>query len=192
LAVAVAHAGRGQQHAGELQGAPLLLEQLEHLGAGERQRDQRVAERLHSERLAVGHVPVALRAAPREGEVGVLHAQQLVGALVELVVSDRVEIEPDLVHRLDCRFVVEERRQQRRGADEVTGREDQRVPVLGLPGPQVRGQVLGSAGGHARRRRVGGDRSGPRGLEVPVEVVEAEQLDLDVFRLRAGQGVTIL
>ena len=45
-----------------------------------------------------------------------------VDALVELVVAHGVEVEPDLVHGLDRRLVVEQRRQQRAGADQVAGR----------------------------------------------------------------------
>ena len=117
-----------------------------------------------------------------------LHALELRGALVELVVAHRVEVEPDAVHRLDRRLVVEERRQQRRGADQVAGRDDQRVAVLALLLAQVRGQELRPARGHRRgagRRR---DRAGRGRLEMAVEVVQAEQLDLHVARLVPAAG----
>ena len=78
-------------------------------------------------------------------------------ALVELVVPHGVEVEPDLVHRLDRRLVVEERRQERRGPDQVAGRDHQRVRgSSGRLAAEVRGQVLGAAGGNARLRRAPG------------------------------------
>ena len=59
---------------------------------------------------------VAVEAAVDRVAATLLHAQQLVGALVELVVADGVDVEADLVHGLDGRLVVEQRRQQRAGA----------------------------------------------------------------------------
>ena len=79
-------------------------------------------ERRAAERIAV--------LAPVDGvAAAVLHPQQLVDALVELVVPDTVVVELHQVERLDRRLVVEQRRDQRRRADQVTGRDEQRVRV---------------------------------------------------------------
>ena len=91
----------------------------------------------------------AVLAAVARVAAAALEPQQLGGAFVELVVADRVEVEPDLVHRLDRRLVVEERRQQRAGADEVAGRDHERVRVAAAEHPDVRGQELGAARGYA-------------------------------------------
>ena len=53
----------------------------------------------------------------------VLHAQQLVDALVELVVADGGDVETERVQRLDRRLIVECRRDQRAGTDVVAGRD---------------------------------------------------------------------
>ena len=94
-------------------------------------------------------VAPVLRVAP-----AVLHAPQLVGALVELVVAHGVQVQAHHVHGLDRRLVVEERRDERAGADQVAGRDEQRVRVGPLERPDVRGEEGGPAGGH-RRVRVG-------------------------------------
>jgi len=118
-----------------------------------------------------------------------LHPGELGRTLVELVVADGVEVEPDLVHGLDRRLVVEERRQQRRGADQVTGGYDHRVAVVGREVAHVRGEVLGPTGRNARGAGIGSDRAGRGGFEVPVEVVEPDQLDLHVLgHARGRQG----
>jgi hypothetical protein len=119
----------------------------------------------------------AREGAVRPGVVGaaaaVLHAQELSRALVELVVADRVDVEAELVHRLDRRLVVEERRQQRARPDEVAGGDDDRAPrVARLERLDVRGQVLDPAG----RRPVD---EAARGLEVAVEVVDPDDLHVD-------------
>src|SRR5690606_20364282 len=119
---------------------------------------------------------VAVEAAVDGVAAAPLHAQQLGGALVELVVADGVEVEPDHVHRLDRRLVVEEGRHERAGPDQVAGRDHDRVAVGGLERGDVAGQVGDAAGVH------GADPAArARGrLEVPVEVVEGEDLDLDL------------
>jgi len=124
----------------------------------------------------------------------VLHALQLLVALVELVVAHRRDVEAEVVHRLDGRLVVEGRRQERRGADDVPGghREGVRMTFTSLL--QVSGQVLdpsgvdGVRGDGERAVRVlhlsvaVGDDDLPRGparrLEVSVEVVERQELDV--------------
>ena len=74
-----------------------------------------------------------------------LHPQELLrSSLVELVVSDRVQVEPDHVHGLDRRLVMEQARQQRARSDEVAGGYDDGVSVRLLQGANVCGQVLGA------------------------------------------------
>ena len=102
-----------------------------------------------------------------------------VGALVELVVADRVQVQADHVHGLDGRLVVEERRQQRARADEVTGRDDERVAVRLGERTHVGREVLGAACVHGADTAAGAGRR----LEVSVEVVEGEELDLDLGAL---------
>jgi hypothetical protein len=84
------------------------------------------------------------------------------------------------------RLVVERGRQQRAGADEVAGRDDERVRVRGPHLADVRCQIGRAAGVDVRAARRGQDAPGAAGgrLEVAVEVVQAEQLDLHVVRLR--------
>lgn len=114
----------------------------------------------------------------------VLHARQLRGALVELVVADARDVEVELVHRLDGGLVVEEPRQQRAGPDQVAGRGGDAVRVALPGGPQGRGEVLDAARVDLPRgavRQVLRDlaRRAGRGLQVAVEVVEGEQLHVD-------------
>ena len=76
------------------------------------------------------------------------HPLELLVALVELVVADGGDVEAELVHRLDGRLVVERGGEQRRGADDVAGRDGQ--GVAGGPCGPGRG---GWRGTPRRRRR---------------------------------------
>ena len=86
---------------------------------------------------------VAVLAAVDGMTAAVLHALELVRALVELVVADGRDVQAERVHRLDRRLVVEERREQRARADEVAGADEVRLVVARLraqlvdPGRQV-------------------------------------------------------
>ena len=109
----------------------------------------------------------------------VLHAQQLIHALVELVVADAVVVELHEVERLDRRLVVEERRQQRRRADQVARRDEERVRVLGARRADVSRQVLDAAGVRRPIRPpepVGGSR-------LPWKSFRTQYLDLGRLRL---------
>ncbi len=75
--------------------------------------------------------PVAVLAAVDRVAAAVLHAQQLVDALVELVVADPVVVQAHQVEGLDGRLVVEDRGDERRGADQVAGRHEERVGIRG-------------------------------------------------------------
>ena len=99
------------------------------------------------------------------------------------------DVEPDLVHGLDRRLVVVERRDQRAGADQVAGGDDAASCAAPLELAHVAGEDRGAAGGRVGscggggRRRIDADAAGRGGLEVPVEVVEGQQLDLHVLGL---------
>jgi len=124
-----------------------------------------------------------------------LQPLKLLVALVELVVAHGARLEAERVHGLDGRLVVERGRQQRRGPDDVTGGDRHGVA---LPGPglaQVGGEVLHATGvgghvGHLAADQLVVGHDAPAGaarrLEVPVEVVEGE--DLEVERLVPGVG----
>ncbi|GHJ05901.1 hypothetical protein TPA0907_02680 [Micromonospora humidisoli] len=76
--------------------------------------------------------------------------EQLLDALVELVVADRADVEADLVHQLDRGLVVESGADQRGGPDQVAGADGGGDPALGLRlGPQLLqpgGEVFHPAG----------------------------------------------
>src|SRR4051812_9463625 len=116
----------------------LLAADLEDLIGLER-RGPRVARRVLPEDVgaevleggALEVLPARARVlAVRTGAVrkaaALLHAQQLVHALVELVVAHRGDVEVQEVHGLDRRLVVEGSREQRAGADQVTGSHRER------------------------------------------------------------------
>jgi hypothetical protein len=77
----------------------------------------------------------------------VLDAQQLVDALIELVVAHGRDVEADHVQRLDRWLVVERGRDQWRSTDVVACRDDQRVAGVGrLEVLDVVGEVGNPAG----------------------------------------------
>ena len=108
------------------------------------------------------------------------HPDQLVAALVELVVPERPHVEAELVAGLHGRFVVEPARDQRRGADHVA-----RVHADGSARNRRAVEVRLQPGRAAEPR--------PRRLQVPVEVVHAEQPHLHeaagLARLGRRRGV---
>ena len=117
------------------------------------------------------------------GAAAVLHPFQLKHAFVEFMIADRVKLEPDPAHRLDCRLVEKQRRGQRGRADRVAGRNRHR-PGRCLPQSLQVGRQLRRA---ARRQLdlgpVGFDHfDRRRGFEIAVEIVERENLDLDRLR----------
>ena len=131
----------------------------------EQRRARRLADDVGGEELEVRTTEaVAIEATVDWMAAAVLHPQELGGPLVELVVADGVEIESDRVHRLDRRLVVEQARQQGAGADQVTGRHDDRVAVRLLERLHVRRQVLGAASQRGRSRRGRSSRRGAGGF----------------------------
>ena len=68
----------------------------------------------------------------------ILHAQQLGAAAIEFVVADRGEIEADQVHRQDGRLVEKLGGDERRGADQVAGRDHDAVRLVRAQLPRRR------------------------------------------------------
>ena len=113
----------------------------------------------------------------------VLHPQELGRALVELVVADAGDVEPERVHRLDGRLVVERRRRAagwRRSGRRQRWSASGRGPGAPAPGasrgtrrrpPSAPRRAVRLEPGHRARRSCGR-------LEVAVEVVDGEQLDV--------------
>jgi len=105
------------------------------------------------------------------------HPHELGPALVELVVADGANVEVHPVGRLDGRLVVEVARYQRGGSDHVAGVHGDRAALLRAGGAaEVSPEPRGAAESRLWR------------LEVAVEIVHAEQLQLDGpgFRWRRG------
>ena len=113
----------------------------------------------------------------------VLHAQQLVLALVELVIADRRDLEAHGGERLDGGLVVERRRQQRARADQVAGGNEHGVLLLGAQVPDERRHVLGTAGRDGDLLglvgRIGNGDAAERGLEMPMKIVDRQDRDGD-------------
>jgi len=155
-----------------------------------------VTDRVRREQRVVGRGVDDIRAEEREARTieaitvpaaidrmtsAVLHAQELVGALVELVVADRRHGEAEQVHRFDRRLVVKRRGQQRRRTDQIAGGDDRRVRVGRRELREVSRQVLDTTRINEIDEGIG-PRDDPtgrpaRGLQVAVEVVEREELD---------------
>ena len=76
--------------------------------------------------------PVAVLAAVDRVAAAELQALELVGALVELVVADRADLQAERVEHLDRRLVVERGADQRRRADQVAGADGDAAPALAL------------------------------------------------------------
>ncbi len=78
----------------------------------------------------------------------VLHPEQFVLALVEFVVADGRDLEPHHRQGFDGGFVVEHRRQERAGADQVSGGDEDRVGGSLAQLLDQRRHGLGAAGRH--------------------------------------------
>ena len=104
----------------------------------------------------------------------VLHAQQFVLALVELMVANRRGLKAHQRQRFDRRLVMKERGEQRTGADQVAGRDEDRVSVCAL-------QLL-DQGGHGLRS-AGGDRNQLGGI------IGVTDLDAAIGRLKIAMKV---
>ena len=160
------HADEADPHARALhdlvRGQQQLPVGVGHVGRRVREARAREARRGRVHEPARG---VALEGARIGPLPAVEQAPELVHALVELVVAERGHVEADLVRHLDRGLVVEVGGRERGGAHEVPGVDLDRVP--GDRGPlEVRREPRGAA--EARSGR----------LDVPVQVVDAEQPQL--------------
>jgi hypothetical protein len=151
--------------------------------AGLRRRDARLPRDVGGQPREVRTgVAVGVVAALCRGAAAVLHAQELVDALVELVVAHAGDVEAHGVERLDRRLVLEQAGHDRARADEVAGGDGHAVPLAGAQGVELRGQVGRAA--VQRGAGAGEGRVAARGrLDVPVVVVERQDLQVDQRRL---------
>ena len=113
----------------------------------------------------------------------ILHAQQFVLALVEFVIADGGNIQAHHRQRLDRRLVMEHRRQKRAGADQVAGRDEDRVPVSLAKLADQRRHMFGAAGrdGDLLRLVLGIGNRDParRRAKVAVKIVDRENAQVD-------------
>jgi len=91
---------------------------------------------------APGHEIIAVLAAIHRVAAAFLHAHQLHPAFIKLVVAHGVVVQADHIEGFDGRFVMEERRKQRAGADHIAGRDHHRVGIERAQRVNVRGQVF--------------------------------------------------
>ena len=121
----------------------------------------------------------------------ILHPQQFVLALVEFVIADRGDRQPHHRQRFDGRLVMEHRRQERAGADQVAGGDEDRVLVAlaKLPTSVAMCSAPPAATVIFLRLVLGiGDRDAARRrAQVAVEIVDREDAQLD---RRGGLGVS--
>ena len=134
-------------------------------------RVRRVVDDVGREILEASAVEAgAVEAAIGRVTAAALQAEQFTRAAIELVVADGGDGEVHRVHRLDRWFVVEEGGDERRGAHQIAGSDDDRTGVPGSGVSEMRGQVFGPS----RRRPVDETVRARRWLEVAVEVVDRE------------------
>ena len=121
----------------------------------------------------------------------ILHPQQFVLALVEFVIADGGKRQPHHRQRFDSGLVVEHRRQKRAGADQIAGRDEDRILVPLAELPDQRRHVLGAAGRHddlfGLVVGIGNPDPARRRAEIAVEIVDREDAQFD---RRGGLGVT--
>ena len=113
----------------------------------------------------------------------VLHPQQLVLAFVEFVIADGGNIQAHHRQRLDRRLVMEHGGQKRAGADQVAGRDEDRVAVSLAKLADQRRHVLGAAGGDGDLLRpvlgIGDGDPARRRAQVAVKIVDRENAQVD-------------
>ncbi len=180
------HSGRGDEVARVLQrhSDEAKSDRAEALGPG--RGENRGAVRLQN----IGGQVAERRAAKRPDRTGraarelrasaILHPLELVGPAVEFVIADRIELQPEQIHRGDGRLVEVIGGDQRRGADGIARRNGDRIRMAGAQLRQRARQVRNSAGldlAFAAVRLGHLDRRGR--FQIAVEVVEGEDLHLD-------------
>jgi len=106
------------------------------------------------------------------------------------VIADGGDLEPHHRQRFDGGLIVKQRRQQRAGADQVAGRDEDRVACALAQFFDQRRHVLGAAGLHRDLFGLVGGIGDPdparRRLQVAVEIVDGEDSQIDGRRLRSG------
>ena len=114
----------------------------------------------------------------------VLEAKQFSFSGIELVVADRGDLQPERVEHIHGGFVVQHRRGEGGGADQIASTDNDVVGVLGLEGLDHRSEIgrtadvdLGSGGIARIRNRDLPTVGRSRRLDVSVKVVQRDQLD---------------
>ena len=122
-------------------------------------------------------------AAGRRVAAALLLAQQLGRAVVELVVADGAHRQAHLAECLDRRLVVEQRREQRAGAYQVTGRDEDVVRALRTEVAHDTRDIGRAAGMHgdglAGVLRIEDPDALRRGQQIAVEIVQRQDADVD-------------
>jgi len=90
-----------------------------------------------------------------------------------------VEVESEQVHALNGGLIVKQRRHQRTGANQVTGRDHDGIGIIGPQPGHPPGQQINPA--HRHPRFAAG------GLQVAMEIVEGQDLDFN-FRQSRRRG----
>ena len=105
-------------------------------------------------------------------------------AIVEVVVAEGVDIEAHHSHHSYRRLLVEEARQRWRRSVRITGRERDRVGIVGSVGIPIGGQL----GGPTERPLAEHEQR----IELPMPVGHSQELDIDrlatTFRVRARRS----
>ena len=112
-----------------------------------------------------------------------LQALQFILTFIELMVADRIELEPCAVHGLDRAFIVKQRGDQGCRANQITGRDDSCGRIQSFKLRDHASDLVDAASrsyhcGIAATCRGDGEISGR--LHLPMEIVQAEQFDCDV------------
>ncbi|SOZ12494.1 protein of unknown function [Cupriavidus taiwanensis] len=187
------HADKG--HLGPVEGLDLVCRQQRLAGRLVDDIGGQVLE-LRPGVRAVGHACVhADNAAPAVGRPrkapAILQPQQLIAALVELMIAHRRDLQAHLAQHIDGRLLMERPGNQRRSADHVAGSHHHVIRILRLQALDQRGQVSGTARRNPCASRVGGilhHDAAARRFQVTVEIIEPD--DLDRYRSIRGGGGT--
>jgi hypothetical protein len=109
---------------------------------------------------------IAILAAINWVAAAFLHALQLFYTLIELMVSDRGEIHTHQIKGFNGRLVMENARQQRAGANQITTRNKDGVGIGGFLIFDIASQICRAA-------------KGIGGFQCPMEVVNGQDLNID-------------
>jgi len=122
----------------------------------------------------------------------ILHPKQFSLALVEFVIADRGYLQPHHRQRFDGGLIVKHRRQKRAGADQVSGRDKNRVPGSLAELLDQRRHVFGAARRHIDLPGVvvgiGDPDPARRRQKIAVEIVDRENPQIDRRRSLRGRA----